>query len=93
MREAGKHDKQYQAVLKGDDKHDGLVRRDGLVYSRTGAVYIPDDRRLKTRLLELAHDAIGHFGRDRKIERLGRHCVWAGMSKEVGDWCPSCAVC
>ena len=58
------HDPKYQLLLNGDDKHDGLQRRDGLVYSRSGAVYVPNDRRLKTRLLELAHDAVGHFGRD-----------------------------
>ena len=27
------------------------------------------------------------------MERLSRHCVWDGMSKEVADWCRSCAVC
>ena len=70
-RTAATHDPQYQLLLKGDEKHDGLLRRDGLVYSRSGSVYIPNDRRLRTRLLELAHDAVGHFGRARTIERLG----------------------
>ena len=92
-RTAATHDPQYQLMLKGDEKHDGLLRRDGLVYSRSGSVYIPNDRRLRTRLLELAHDAVGHFGRARTIERLGRHCVWIGLTKEVEDYCRSCAVC
>ena len=93
LRAAAKIDDGYQLLLKGDEKHDGLQRRDGLVYSRSGAVYVPDSRRLKTRLLELAHDAVGHFGRARTIERLSRHCVWAGLTKEVEDYCRSCAVC
>ena len=59
LRQAAKQDDRYQAMLKGDDRQDGLQRRDGLVYSRSGAVYVPNDRRLKTRLLELAHDAVG----------------------------------
>ena len=80
-------------LLKGEDEHDGLQRRDGLVYSRSGAVYIPDDRRLRTRLLELAHDAVGHFGRARTVERLSRHCVWTGMTNEVEDYCRGCEVC
>ena len=92
-RAAATHDAKYQLLLKGEAKHDGLQRHDGLVYSRSGAVYIPDDRRLRTRLLELAHDAAGHFGRDKTIERLSRHCVWSGMTKEVEDYCRSCAVC
>jgi transposase InsO family protein len=93
MREAAKADEQYQRMLSGEEKHDGLVRLDGLVYSRSGAVYVPNDRRLRTRLLELAHDAGGHFGRARTIDRLGRQCVWVGMTKEVEDYCRSCAVC
>ena len=93
MRAAAGSDEKYQLMLKGDDQHDGLQRRDGLVYSRSGAVYVPDDRRLRTRLLELAHDAVGHFGRARTVERLSRHCVWTGMTSEVEDYCRSCAVC
>ena len=72
LRAAARRDEKYQLLLKGDDQQDGLQRRDGLVYSRSGAVYVPNDRRLKTRLLELAHDAVGHFGRARTVERLGR---------------------
>ena len=92
-RRAATSDDSYKQLLQGDDKRDGLQRRDGLVYSRSGAVYVPNDRRLRTRLLELAHDAVGHFGRARTIERLSRHCVWTGMTKEVEDYCRSCAVC
>jgi transposase InsO family protein len=93
MRAAAKRDDKYQLLLNGADQQDGLQRRDGLVYSRSGAVYVPDDRRLKTRLLELAHDAVGHFGRTKTVERLSRHCVWTGMTKEVEDYCRGCAVC
>ena len=93
VRAAGKASEKYQQLLVGDDESDGVQRRDGLVYTRDGKLYIPDDRRLRTRLLELAHDAVGHFGRERTLERLQRHCVWAGMSKEVADYCMSCAVC
>ena len=73
---AANADDSYQLWLKGDEKHDGLQRRDGLVYSRSGAVYVPDSRQLKTRPLELAHDAVGHVGRARTIQRLSRHCMW-----------------
>ena len=93
VRAAAGRDPKYQVLLQGEDERDGLQRRDGLVYSRSGAVYVPDDRRLKTRLLELAHDAVGHFGREKTISRLGKHCVWVGMTSEVEDYCRSCAVC
>jgi hypothetical protein len=93
MRKAAGADEQYQTLMKSDEKQDGLQRLDGLVYSRSGAVYVPNDRRLRTRLLELAHDASGHFGRKRTMERLRPLCVWIGMTKEVEDYCRSCAVC
>ena len=93
MRIAAQADEKYKLLLQGDDERDGLQRRTGLVYSRSGAVYVPNDRRLRTRLLELAHDAVGHFGRARTIERLSRHCVWVGLTSEVEDYCRSCAVC
>ena len=93
MRAAAGQDEQYQLLLKGEDQRDGLQRREGLVYSRSGAVYVPNDRRLRTRLLVLAHDNVGHFGRARTIERLSRHCVWTGLTKEVEDYCRGCAVC
>jgi predicted aspartyl protease/transposase InsO family protein len=93
VRAAAASDPKYQVLLSGEDSRDGLQRRDGLVYSRSGAVYVPDDRRLKTRLLELAHDAVGHFGREKTVKRLGQHCVWVGMTSEVEDYCRSCAVC
>ena len=32
-RTAATHDPQYQLLLKGDEKHDGLQRRDGLLYT------------------------------------------------------------
>ncbi len=93
LRAAAGRDDKYQTLLQSDLQHGGLRVDDGLAYSRSGAVYVPDDRRLRTRLLELAHDAVGHFGRDRTIKRLAQHCVWTGMTSEVEDYCRSCAVC
>ena len=90
-RAAGAKDEKYQVLLKGDEKHDGLRRVDGLVLSRTGAVYVPDNRALKTKLVELAH--FGHFGRDRTLEHLARHCYWWGMSNEVEDFVRGCRTC
>jgi predicted aspartyl protease len=90
-RAAGAKDEKYQLLLKGDEQHDGLRRVDGLVLSRTGAVYVPDNRALKTKLVELAH--MGHFGRDRTLEHLARHCYWVGMTREVDDFVRGCHTC
>ena len=90
-RAAGAKDEKYQLLLQGDEEHDGLRRVDGLVLSRTGAVYVPDNRALKTKLVELAH--MGHFGRDRTTEHLARHCYWVGMTREVDDFVRGCHTC
>ena len=90
-RAAGAKDEKYQTLLKGDQKQDGLRRENGLVLSRTGAVYVPDNRALKTKLVELAH--VGHFGRDRTTQHLARHCYWAGMTIDVDDFVRGCHTC
>ena len=90
-RAAGAKDEKYQLLLQGNEEHDGLRRVDGLVLSRTGAVYVPDNRALKTKLVELAH--MGHFGRDRTVEHLARHCYWVGMTREVDDFVRGCHTC
>ena len=41
-RAAGRTDERYQQLLKGDDASDGVQRRDGLVYSRDGRLYVPE---------------------------------------------------
>ena len=93
LREAGKRDAEYQALLQGDSKVDGYARRDGLVYHSDGAVCVPKDQALRSRLLMLAHDASGHFGRSKTIKRLARHCWWVGLSRGVQDFIDGCQVC
>ena len=93
LRAAAARDAEYQALLQGRVEHDGYERRDGLVYSRSGAVCVPKDQALRSRLMMLAHDAAGHFGRDKTIERLGRHCWWVGLSSDVMDFVRGCPVC
>lgn len=96
LRKAAKRDKEYSRLLKGREEDDGLVRKDGLLYSKDGekhTVWIPNDRRLRTRLLQLAHDWSGHFGIQRTLQKLRRHCKWKGMWKEVEDYCHSCVAC
>ena len=92
MKAAGAKDEKYQLLMRGDVQHDWLkASADGLVLSRTGAVYVFDNRALKTKLVELAH--MGHFGRDSTLEHLARHCYWVGMAREVDDFVRGCHTC
>ena len=92
MRECASRDEKYSELVRDVSASDGLERRDGLLYSND-QVWVPDDRRLRTRILELAHDWSGHFAARRTLEKVARHCRWDGMSTEVEDYCRSCPSC
>jgi hypothetical protein len=75
--------------------HYGLVLKDGLLYSDTGRLYIPDNSGLRTRILAELHDAPtgGHKGRDATWSRLVQLVHWAGMYDDVRDYVTSCVTC
>ena len=93
MREAAKGDANYVRRLAGKQEDDKWERRDGLLWSSDGAVWVPDSRELRTLVLQLAHDWAGHFGMSRTLGKLRQHCVWDGMTREVEDYCRSCVTC
>ena len=93
MREAGRNDVDYTRRLQGKQEDDKWERRDGLLWSSDGAVWVPADQELKTLVLQLAHDWAGHFGIARTLSKVRQHCVWDGMTREVEDYCRSCVTC
>ena len=93
MRSAAKSDADYTRRLAGKQEDDKWERRDGLLWSCDGAVWVPNDRALRTLLLQLVHDWAGHFGISRTLGKLRQHCVWEGMTREVEDYCRSCVTC
>ena len=93
MRAAAQHDSDYERRLKGSQQDDKWERRDGLLWASDGAVWVPDDRELKTLVVQLAHDWAGHFGISRTLRKVRQHCVWDGMTREVEDYCRSCVTC
>ena len=93
MRVAAQSDADYQRRLGGRQEDDKWERRDGLLWSSDGAVWVPADRELRTLVLQLAHDWAGHFGISRTLDKVRQHCVWDGMTREVEDYCRSCVMC
>ena len=71
-------DPQYQELV-AQHAHLGLVVQDGLVYSVTGLLYIPNDSELRTTLMREVHDAPtgGHLGREKTYARLTEVCILA----------------
>ena len=52
-------------------------------------------RRHRTRLFQEAHAGAtsGHFAHKRTLEKLRQSAYWPGMSRDVEEWCRSCATC
>jgi hypothetical protein len=67
----------------------GLMRCDG-------AVYVPDDRSAKLKILRSNHDDPwqgGHFGRKRTLDVIRRFYTWPGLATSVREYCKTCDVC
>ncbi|USP74003.1 retrotransposon nucleocapsid protein [Curvularia clavata] len=56
---------------------------------------VPKTAQEKAAALKQGHDdpLSGHFGARRTLEKLTRHYKWAGMRKDVEDYCKSCLIC
>ena len=93
MRTAAQNDDDYQRRLQGKQEDDKWERRGGLLWSSDGAVWVPNNRELRTLVLQLAHDWAGHFGISRTLGKIRQYCVWDGMTREVEDYCRSCVTC
>ena len=93
MRTAAQADPEYKEQLDRLNADDGLERREGLLYTSEGIVYVPHSRELQRRLLEEAHDASGHSATKKTLLRLQAHCWWPRMRKDVEDYCQSCVGC
>ena len=66
----------------------------GVVF-KLGKAFIPNDRLLRTKLLEIYHDSSlsGHLGYQKTKERISRNCYWYQLEKDVGSWLKSCTIC
>ena len=94
LQAAAQTDGEYKEWLDEYEPSDGLERRDGLLWSKsTGVLWVPDDRTLKTQLMERYHDAAGHFGQKRTVKKLCDLFYWNGIRDDVEDYCRSCEQC
>ena len=72
-----------------------LVRSESGVFEHsTGAIFVPDVRYLRLRLLVVAHQGIaGHRGMDVTLGWLRSHVYWPGLEEDVRRFCKSCLQC
>ena len=58
---------------------------------RVSRIVVPRTRRM--RLLQLAHDRLGHLGHRKVISVLKKRFTWPGMSEDVERYVLSCDLC
>ena len=96
-------DVEYQQRLKDVAKYleegsliyQGYSIHDNVIYRPDGTAEVPNDQKLRLKLLECNHDhpMAGHFGRDRTLESLRRKWFWKGITKDVEEYVKSCDKC
>ncbi|KAF8627263.1 hypothetical protein AX17_006344 [Amanita inopinata Kibby_2008] len=89
--------KAWKELTKG---HASTVRsadwkqQGGLLYFRDH-IYIPQDMELRRCIVELHHNTpiVGHPGRWKTLELVGRNYWWPQMSQYIGNYCRTCNMC
>ena len=78
-----------------------LEVKDGIIYrwktnalgNRIRQIFIPTAMRRDIMFFCHGHQASGHFGKKRSLERLGRRYYWPGMSTDLLRWIETCPKC
>jgi hypothetical protein len=78
-----------QFELVGDIVHRRWVG-DG-VHFDTSLIVVPEA--LRKTVLQMYHEARGHFGRSKMAIMLRGAYYWYGLTKDIQQWVDSCAVC
>jgi hypothetical protein len=102
IRECTEREPEVMQALKNLTKAPIQLRRgleewnteDGLVMFR-GLVYIPNNKEIWRKILELFHDspAAGHPGRAKTLELVSRNYWWPQIAKYVNDFVDGCEKC
>ena len=73
----------------GHEVADGLLRR------ADGAIEVPNDAALRTRILSELHDTAtgAHFGRDKMLQAARTRFAWDGMATAIERYVATCDAC
>ena len=95
IQEAALADPMYQShCARVRSPTDPVSSHDGLLYYKR-RLWIPNDARLRTRILMECHDAptSGHLGKDKTIATVKQRFYWPGMDDEMQRYVVSCDEC
>jgi hypothetical protein len=91
----------FQRVIAKMGNNPSFTERDGFIWVRNrggeDVVCVPSasstDTTLKTRILEQAHQTVGHYGPERTAEYVKRWYWWPRIYHETEKFCKSCETC
>ena len=95
--QAAQEDSFYSNVLQDESAQLqlDLAECEGLLYTKTGQLCIPNNRLLQFKIVLEHHDQafIGHWSADKTLRQLQRHYYWPSMSSDVKEVVDTCGVC
>ena len=85
LKEIKRNTTREKEVVQALKKENGLTwEEDGVVYIE-GRVYVPNNRKIKEKILKENHDLadVGHLGQYRMLELIKRTYWWPGLKEDV----------
>jgi hypothetical protein len=90
-------DKFFSLIKDNPDDYQGFSVNEELILTTNPrgdqVVCVPQDRELITKLIDQAHNTLGHFGDQRTTEYLRRWYWWPRMGKDLREYCKTCEAC
>ena len=82
-------------VIRICKKHGICKDQGGLLFTRSGKMYVPEDRDLRMEIVHLHHDTPipGHPGTEKTLELMQHSYTWPGMPTLVKDYISRCDRC
>ena len=76
-------------------KHGICEDRDGILFTRSGKIYVPKNRDLRMEIICLHHNTPipGHPGMEKTLELMQRSYTWPGMPTLIKDYVSRCDRC
>ena len=76
-------------------KHKICEDRDGILFARSGKMYVPKDQDLRMEIVHLHHNTPipGHPGTEKTLELMQHSYTWPGMPTLVKDYVSRCDRC
>jgi transposase InsO family protein len=98
IKAAAAADPDYQYRLNREHSpNEPIQRRGDLLYyiadNKQDRVCLPESLELRTRMIAECHDAAGHQGKDKTVERVKQRFHWKGMDQQIDNYVTTCDEC